>query len=110
MDSDSMNKKKKRIKNGILIIVSLILVAISLKGIAQDIFNSVFPPQAPKSINLSEEEKIEDFEYLYNTMVESIPSNHSLGRPSRSDLVQLEILEFQFGNWFWEGKIGIFNK
>lgn len=73
MDSDSMNKKKKRIKNGILIIVSLILVVISLKGIAQDIFNSVFPPQAPKSINLSEEEKIEDFEYLYNTMVESIP-------------------------------------
>ena len=25
-------------------------------------------------------------------------------------LIKLEILEFQFGNWFWEGKIGIFNK
>ncbi len=25
-------------------------------------------------------------------------------------LIKLEILEFQFGNWFWEGKIGIWRK
>lgn len=66
-------KKKIWIKDGILILFSIILVGMALKGFAKDIINSVFPPNVPQSINMTKEEKIEDFEYLYSTLVDSIP-------------------------------------
>lgn len=39
----------------------------------KSLFNSVFPPAEVTSVDLTKDEKIEDFEYLYNVIVNSMP-------------------------------------
>lgn len=53
-----------------LLFLSIYMVRYSIK----DAINNIFPPTEISSLNLSQEEKIEDFEYFYDTVVSSMTS------------------------------------
>lgn len=69
-----MDKKKK--VNCILIIISVLILATVawasfyfIKGA----FNSIIPPKKTEELNLTKEQKLEDFNYLYDTICNSMP-------------------------------------
>ena len=70
----SVIKKFKNIKKSrIISIVLLIFVFAFFRYYFFMIINGFFEPSASKVINLSPEEKLEDFEFFYNTIVSSVP-------------------------------------
>lgn len=72
-----MKTRKRKIVMVFLVLIFVFLI-LSLFYMARytikSIFNSIFPPTEVATVNLTEDEKIEDFEYLYNTIINSMPS------------------------------------
>ena len=71
--------KKKRIIKIIVIGISLVIILIfgfsiySLRYFLKYVYNTVFPPSTIENLDLTTEEKMEDFQYLYNTLTTSMP-------------------------------------
>lgn len=70
---NAAKEKKSKIVSIILIVAAVLVQFLLFKGFVIDIFNGIFPPQAPESLNLTQEQKLEDFEYVYDTLTESLP-------------------------------------
>jgi hypothetical protein len=51
----------------------VVFVIIILKYNVKGIINSVFPPEEIQELNLTEEEKLEDFNFFFNTVTSSMP-------------------------------------
>jgi C-terminal processing protease CtpA/Prc len=76
MGETNMSKRKKRVQDIIAVILLFIIIAgvlYSSRYIIKRIFYSKFPPEAATSIGLTEEQKLEDFRYVYDTMTQSMP-------------------------------------
>ncbi len=72
-----MKTVTKKVIVALLIILSLFM-ALSVVYMARftikAAYNSVLPPAEITSVDLTEDEKAEDFEYFYNTVISSVPS------------------------------------
>lgn len=67
-------KKKVIIMIGVLwVCLCLAFVLISFKYEIKKIFNNIFSPTEITSLNLTEEEKLEDFNFFFDTVTSSIP-------------------------------------
>ena len=51
----------------------VVFVIIILKYNVKGIINSVFPPEEIQELNLTEEEKLEDFNFFFNTVTSGMP-------------------------------------
>lgn len=68
--------KNKRGINVLFKIISVLIIFICIYLLRYDIlifYNSVFPPRKIEAIELSEQKKIEDFEFVYDTISSSMP-------------------------------------
>lgn len=72
-------KKKIKSKNifiGIVLVITLFVgvLAYTFRFFIKAAYNKVFPPENMESIDLTTEEKLEDFYFLYDTFTTSMPS------------------------------------
>ena len=68
---DTKMKKKLAV---LFLILSLLWCALILRYEIKGVINALFPPRPCEEISLTEEEKIEDFLFVYETVVSSMPA------------------------------------
>ncbi len=69
-------KKSERILLAIIILIGVIVMSAIMyvgRHKLMTVANRIFPPETDNSPALTEEQKLEDFEYLYNLFTESMP-------------------------------------
>lgn len=71
--------KKKNTSKVLVIGISLVIILVSsfsiysLRYLIKYVYNIIFPPKTVENLDLTTEEKLEDFQYLYNTLITSMP-------------------------------------
>lgn len=73
MRRGELSEFKKKILLFFYVVILVIFLTYSLRYKIKSIFNNIFPPSTITDINMTAKEKSEDFNQLYDTLIESVP-------------------------------------
>lgn len=67
---------KKKVMNVILTVIGIVLIVFAVFGWRYtliNVFNNIFSPKATENLELTDEQKLEDFNFLFDTICNSMP-------------------------------------